>query len=132
MNREDARKRIDELKEITAYHAKKYYDDDSPEISDFEYDMVAYCCRVISYLLRYSDVGMYGVEVLTKMALDVALREYDKNKYDEKKRVTSNVVETIFDRALYGNNELEYDEREVMYKKEKLSDKDIEDFKRYM
>ena len=40
MNREDARKRIDELKEITAYHAKKYYDDDDPEISDFEYDML--------------------------------------------------------------------------------------------
>ena len=40
MNREDARKRIDELKEITAYHAKRYYDDDDPEISDFEYDML--------------------------------------------------------------------------------------------
>ena len=32
--------RIDELKEITAYHAKRYYDDDDPEISDFEYDML--------------------------------------------------------------------------------------------
>ena len=40
MNKEDARKRIDELKEITAYHAKRYYDDDNPEISDFEYDML--------------------------------------------------------------------------------------------
>ena len=40
MNKEDARKRIDELKEITAYHAKRYYDDDDPEISDFEYDML--------------------------------------------------------------------------------------------
>ena len=40
MNREDARKRIDELKEITTYHAKRYYDDDDPEISDFEYDML--------------------------------------------------------------------------------------------
>ena len=40
MNKEDARKRINELKEITAYHAKRYYDDDDPEISDFEYDML--------------------------------------------------------------------------------------------
>ncbi len=40
MNKKDAKKRIDELKEITAYHAKKYYDDDNPEISDFEYDML--------------------------------------------------------------------------------------------
>ena len=40
MNKKDARKRIEELKKITAYHAKKYYDDDNPEISDFEYDML--------------------------------------------------------------------------------------------
>ncbi len=40
MNKENARKRINELKEITAYHAKRYYDDDDPEISDFEYDML--------------------------------------------------------------------------------------------
>ena len=40
MNKEDAKKRIEELKNITSYHAKKYYDDDNPEISDFEYDML--------------------------------------------------------------------------------------------
>ena len=40
MNKKDAGKRIKELKEITSYHAKKYYDDDNPEISDFEYDML--------------------------------------------------------------------------------------------
>ena len=40
MNKNDAKKRIEELKEITAYHAKRYYDDDNPEISDFEYDML--------------------------------------------------------------------------------------------
>ena len=39
MTKEDAQKRIKELREITAYHAKKYYDDDNPEISDFEYDL---------------------------------------------------------------------------------------------
>ena len=40
MNKKDAGKRIKELKEITNYHAKKYYDEDDPEISDFEYDML--------------------------------------------------------------------------------------------
>lgn len=40
MNKNDAKKRIEELKKITAYHAKRYYDDDDPEISDFEYDML--------------------------------------------------------------------------------------------
>ena len=40
MNKKDAQKRIEELKRLTEYHAKKYYDDDDPEISDFEYDML--------------------------------------------------------------------------------------------
>ena len=40
MEKESAKKRIIELREITSYHAKKYYDEDNPEISDFEYDML--------------------------------------------------------------------------------------------
>lgn len=40
MTKKEAEKRIKELREITSYHAKKYYDDDNPEISDFEYDML--------------------------------------------------------------------------------------------
>ena len=40
MNKKDAGKRIKELRKITDYHAKKYYDEDNPEISDFEYDML--------------------------------------------------------------------------------------------
>lgn len=40
MDKKQAKKRIDELNKLTAYYAKKYYDDDNPEISDFEYDML--------------------------------------------------------------------------------------------
>ena len=40
MNKKQAEERIKYLRETTAYHAKKYYDDDAPEISDFEYDML--------------------------------------------------------------------------------------------
>ena len=40
MTKEQAKKRIDELNNLTSYYAKKYYDDDNPEISDFEYDML--------------------------------------------------------------------------------------------
>ncbi len=40
MNKEQAKKRIEELNNLTSYYAKKYYDDDNPEISDFEYDML--------------------------------------------------------------------------------------------
>lgn len=34
------RDRYEELKKIIAYHANKYYNEDAPEISDFEYDML--------------------------------------------------------------------------------------------
>lgn len=40
MDKNKAKKRIEELNKLTAYYAKKYYDDDNPEISDFEYDML--------------------------------------------------------------------------------------------
>ena len=40
MNKNQAKKRIEELRKQTEYHAKKYYDEDKPEISDFEYDML--------------------------------------------------------------------------------------------
>ena len=40
MNKENAQKRIEELRKIVEYHANKYYNEDKPEISDFEYDML--------------------------------------------------------------------------------------------
>ncbi|MEE9911146.1 MAG: NAD-dependent DNA ligase LigA [Deltaproteobacteria bacterium] len=38
MNKETAEKRISELRKIIAYHNQRYYQQDSPEISDAEYD----------------------------------------------------------------------------------------------
>ncbi len=40
MNQEEAQKRIGELRETLNYHAEKYYNEDSPEIDDYEYDMM--------------------------------------------------------------------------------------------
>lgn len=40
MDKTQAKERIEELHKLTEYYAKKYYDDDKPEISDFEYDML--------------------------------------------------------------------------------------------
>jgi len=40
MEEKQAKKRIIELRKLLEYHAKKYYDEDKPEISDFEYDMM--------------------------------------------------------------------------------------------
>ena len=40
MNKKQIKARIEELRKKTEYYANKYYDEDSPEISDFEYDML--------------------------------------------------------------------------------------------
>ena len=40
MNKKEAKERIEYLRKTVEYHAKRYYDDDAPEISDFEYDML--------------------------------------------------------------------------------------------
>ncbi len=40
MTKKQAEKRIIDLRKQTEYYASKYYDDDAPEISDFEYDML--------------------------------------------------------------------------------------------
>ena len=38
MTKEEAKKAIQELSRKIEYHSRKYYVEDSPEISDFEYD----------------------------------------------------------------------------------------------
>ena len=40
MKLEEAEKQVKELREKLEYYAKKYYDDDKPEITDYEYDMM--------------------------------------------------------------------------------------------
>lgn len=40
MNEKEASEKIKNLRETIEYHARKYYDEDKPEISDFEYDMM--------------------------------------------------------------------------------------------
>lgn len=40
MDKSEAKKKIEELREKLRYHSRLYYENDAPEISDFEYDML--------------------------------------------------------------------------------------------
>ena len=60
MNKTEAKKRIGYLRKQTEYHAKKYYDEDAPEISDFEYDML---------LLELRNLEKEYPEFITKESL---------------------------------------------------------------
>ena len=43
----NATKRAEELRELLRYHNERYYNDDAPEISDFEYDTLQRELRAI-------------------------------------------------------------------------------------
>ena len=117
--------------ESIRFNLNMLYDDYlSDYITDYEYDMVAYCSRVISYMLRYSDIGVYGMEVFARGALEVALKDFDKNKYKNKERSNS-LIENIFNAKNNNYNDLEYNEERMVPKKQ-ISDDDVEDFKRYL
>ena len=36
----ELKKRAEELRKSITYHSEKYYNEDAPEISDYEYDMM--------------------------------------------------------------------------------------------
>ncbi|MCI8273402.1 MAG: NAD-dependent DNA ligase LigA [Clostridia bacterium] len=60
MDKKEVKKRIEELKKLVEYHAKKYYDEDKPEISDFEYDML---------MLELSKLENENPELIVKTSL---------------------------------------------------------------
>ena len=119
--------------ENVRYNLNMLYDDYlSDYITDYDYDLMAYCCKVATYLLKHSDIGVYGIEVLTRGALEIALKDFDKNKYKAKER-TSSVIEQIVDKASYGLcGDLDYNPNVKMTERKHLTDEEIEDFKRYM
>ena len=40
MEKQEAQRRLEELREQVRYHSRKYYTEDDPEISDFAYDQL--------------------------------------------------------------------------------------------
>ena len=117
MDKEQAKKRIDELNKLTKYYAKRYYDDDNPAISDFEYDMLMVELRNLEkeypeFIKKESltqHVGGHVKEGFEKVTHEVPLQslqdifDFDELKaFDERVRKTLNeevsyVVETKID-----------------------------------
>jgi len=111
-------------------HSMLYEEYLSDYMTDFEYDKLAYCCKVASYILNYSDVGVYGVEVFTTTALNMALQDVETGRIKYSAPKNTSVISEIFDNATH-NDELEYTE-ERMRPRQEVSQKDVDDYKRYM
>ena len=112
MSEKEAKKRIEELRKKTEYYAQKYYDDDNPEISDFEYDMLMVELRnlekdfpeFISKDSLTQKVGGHVKEGFTKVTHEVPLQSLqdvfsieEVEEFDErmKKQAKENGIEEI-------------------------------------
>ena len=112
MSEKEAKKRIEELRKKTEYYAQKYYDDDNPEISDFEYDMLMVELRnlekdfpeFISKDSLTQKVGGHVKEGFTKVTHEVPLQSLqdvfsieEVEEFDErmKKQAKENDIEEI-------------------------------------
>ena len=74
MDEKQAKKRIEELRKIIEYHAKKYYDDDKPEISDFEYDKLT---------RRLKEIERLHPELITKNSPTQKVGGKNKNIFSQ-------------------------------------------------
>ena len=60
----EVKKYIEELREKIRYHADKYYNQDQPEISDYEYDMLLQELKILETTYKNTE---YSQEELNEM-----------------------------------------------------------------
>ena len=113
MNRKQAKERIEDLRKQVEYHAKKYYDDDKPEISDFEYDMLMVELRNLEkdfpeYRSKDSltqRVGGHVKEGFTKVTHEVPLQSLqDVFSIEEVKEYIEKIEEKAKENKIKNNN----------------------------
>ncbi|MCQ2552289.1 MAG: NAD-dependent DNA ligase LigA [Clostridia bacterium] len=76
----DAQKRMEELYRLLEYHSQRYYNDDDPEISDFEYDALS---RELKQLEKENPLFARDDSLTTKRVGGTASkREFRKVKHD--------------------------------------------------
>ena len=75
----DVKARMDELYRLVEYHANRYYNDDDPEISDYEYDALT---RELRQLEAENPLFARADSLATKKVGGTAKREFRKVAHD--------------------------------------------------
>lgn len=98
MNKTEAKKKIEKLRKKTEYYAKKYYDEDNPEISDFEYDMM---------LLELRNLEKEFPEFITKESLTQKVGGTVKEGFEKVTHIVPlQSLQDVFDyESIYSFNE---------------------------
>ena len=74
---ETVQKRVQELRSLLNYHSKRYYEEDAPEIEDYEYDQML---RELEELEQEAKHPFYhGLALLTLESLQGIQRMFDLN-----------------------------------------------------
>ena len=106
MNKKQAEKRIKELREKAEYFAQKYYDDDEPVVSDYEYDMLMLELRnlenqftdLITKESPTQKVGGHVKEGFDKVSHEVPLQSLqDVFSFEEVEEFVNKVIEEYGD-----------------------------------
>ena len=104
MTKEQAKKRMEELYNLTDYYAKKYYDDDDPVVSDFEWDMTMVELKDLERQFpefinkegQTQHVGGHVKEGFEKVTFDVPLQSLqDIFSFDELEAFDERVKKTL-------------------------------------
>lgn len=100
-------------------------------ITQEEYNEIHFCCKVISYLMNYSDISLNGIEIFTRIALNSVITKSNKTQSQTGlKRRETNGYNSLNDSVEEYN-----DDESVYYKpltKRAESNKELNDFKRNM
>ena len=75
----DIKKRMEELYDLVEYHSNRYYNEDDPEISDFEYDALT---RELKQLEKENPMFAREDSLATKKVGGTAKREFRKVQHD--------------------------------------------------
>lgn len=105
------------MEEIRSRYGLYFEDYLCDSITQFEFDKITFLCSVISYLLKYSDLSLRGVEILADMASRAFITNYKPKEYNYKNFKRTNKSD---------------DDPYLTPLKDKKESEELEDFKRYM
>lgn len=106
------------MEEIRSRYGLYYEDYLCDSISQFEFDKITFICSAITYLLKYSDLSLRGVEILADMASRAFTTNYQPKEYNYKNFRRNNKSEDV--------------DPYLAPLKNKKESEELEDFKRYM
>ena len=89
MDKKQAKVRIEELRRQIEYHSNRYYNMDSPEITDYEYDMM------MQELKKLEKEYAIFKSIYMKVSSQETKEKYEKMEYNDKVSVINGLIDLM-------------------------------------